>query len=349
MENLDVPRGLDESDGMTLNIAHLGLAGRALLGAAMAREDLEAGITTVRDLGNSGVNGDVALRDAIRSGWVRGPRIVAATRALAPAGGQFDAMFADVAKTIVDQEYVPISGPDEARRAVREALFHGADVIKVIVDAGAMEIDDAAQQANIDGRRVIEEDRHTGLRVLDEDEVTAVVTEAHRVGVKVAAHAITDLAVRTAARSGVDSIEHAYQASDESLRLMHDKGIYLVPTDFPSSQREADRLRRAVTIGVKIAAASDRYNARSGRTRGEDSVEMLLAYQESGMSPLDIIRAATIAAADLLGWQDHVGSLAPGHYADLIAVADDPLTDVTCLLHVPFVMLGGSVVKNAFK
>jgi imidazolonepropionase-like amidohydrolase len=347
LQNLSGPRGINESDRMTLNISQLGLTARVLLGAAMARQDLEAGITTVRDLGNSGIGGDVALRDAIRVGWVAGPRIVAATRAIAPAGGQFDAMQSEVARAIVEQEYVAINGPGEARGAVREALFAGADVIKVIVDAGSMEVDPQEQAAIIDRRSIIDEVRHTGLRVLDEDEIRAIVEEAHRVGVRVAAHAITNTAISAAAAAGVDSIEHAYQVSDENLRLMHDKGIYLVPTDFPDTPREADRLRRAIKLGVKIAAGSDRYGTDLTRmTRGQDTLGVLLAYQQSGMSPLEVIRTATIDAAGLLGWPDRVGSIEPGRYADIIAVIGDPLKDVSELLHVDFVMKGGVVFKD---
>jgi imidazolonepropionase-like amidohydrolase len=313
----------------------------------MGRQDLEAGITTVRDLGNSGAGGDVALRDGIRVGWVAGPRIIAATRAIAPAGGQFDAMASDVRGAIVQQEYVAISGPEEARRAVREALYAGADVIKVIVDAGSMEPDPHEQEAIIDRRSIIDEVRHTGLRVLAEDEMHAIVEEAHRVGVRVAAHAITNIAISVAAGAGVDSIEHAYHANDENLRLMHDKGIYLVPTDFPDTPREQDRLMRALKLGVRIAAGSDRYGTDLSRmTRGQDSLGILKAYQQSGMGALEILRAATVNAADLLGWAERVGSIEPGRYADLIAVNGDPLKDITELQHVDFVMKGGIVFKN---
>src|SRR5262245_47277661 len=132
LENYDGSLGGDDNN-MILTVAQLSTAKRALLGAAMGREDLEAGITTVRDLGNSGLNGDVALRDAINEGWIIGPRIVASTRALSATGGQFGAMQAET-QQIIAQEYVVITGVEEARRAVRQALYDGADCIKVIVD-----------------------------------------------------------------------------------------------------------------------------------------------------------------------------------------------------------------------
>jgi imidazolonepropionase-like amidohydrolase len=164
---------------------------------------LDAGITTVRDLGNSGVGGDLALRNAIRAGWINGPRILAATRALSPVGGQFDSMRSGAARAVVAEEYAGVSGPAEARRAVDEAIFAGADVIKVIVDTGLRE-------------------NHTS--VLSEEVLRAIVEQAHRSRAKVAAHAIMNAAVRAAVQAGVDSIEHAYFATDEVLKLMVEKG-----------------------------------------------------------------------------------------------------------------------------
>src|SRR5262249_39756552 len=147
-------------------------AKRALLGVKMGREDLETGITAVRDVGNSGMNGAVALRDAINEGWGVGPRIVACTRALSPTGGQLPSLAPEL-QNIIAQEYTPVSGVEEARKAVRQAFYDGADCIKVIVDSGPL--------------------------TLSLNEMKTIVEEAHRVGKKVAAHAIGDLAVTTAA------------------------------------------------------------------------------------------------------------------------------------------------------
>ena len=185
LQNYEGRFGNDDPN-MVLTVAAMGTTRRALLGVAMGRQDLEAGITTVRDLGNSGWGGDVALRDAINSGWVEGPRIVASTRALAAAGGQFGGL-APEAQKLIEQEYVVISGVEDARRAVRQAFYDGADVIKVIVN--------------------------TGPRVVSLEEMRVIVDEAHRVGKRVAAHTTTDQAARIAADAGVNSIEHGYTSA----------------------------------------------------------------------------------------------------------------------------------------
>lgn len=343
LQNYDFKLDGDDPN-MILTVTQLGTTRRALLGVKMGMEDLEAGITAVRDLGNSGVNGDVALRDAIRSGWVVDPRVVASTRALAAAGGQFGGMSADAQK-IIEQEYVVISGVEEARRAVRQAFYDGADLIKVIVN--------------------------TGSRVLSLEEMKAIVEEAHRVNRKVAAHAIGDLATRVAAEAGVDSIEHAYTVPDDVLKMMAEKKIYLVPTDYPAEfyvggmdkndpryaqslagaqafvKSSAARLARAVKAGVRIAAGSDEYYQYPGQTRGESSKLMFRAYRDAGMTPLEIIRAATVNNADLIaGERTLFGAIEKGKFADIIAVAGDPMKDITELERVRFVMKGGAIIKD---
>jgi imidazolonepropionase-like amidohydrolase len=328
-------------------VATQSTAERALLGARLAKEVLEAGITSVRDLGNSGVNGDIALETAIRRGWVQGPRIIASTRALAPPGGQFGRL-TPTAQTLVEQEYVTISGEQSARQAVRQALYDGAGCIKVIVNGPA----------------------NVTLQ-----EMKAIVEEAHFAGVKVAAHAIGNTATRVAAEAGVDSIEHAYVVPDDVLRLMAARHIFLVPTDttlhqlqemvFGGREPDAgeraqveqelkryvagnrDRLQRALKMGVRIAAGSDMYLTVPGKSRGQASLDALQAYYEEGMSPIEIIRSATSRAAELLGLQDSVGTLEVGKLADIIAVPGDPLEDVTQLRRARFVMKAGEVVKNS--
>jgi imidazolonepropionase-like amidohydrolase len=347
LAEMDAGRSYNVDDVEMLRIvATMSTAERALLGAKLGREDLEAGITNVRDVGNSGVNGDVALRDAIDRGWVMGPRIIASTRALAAPGGQFMRL-QSAAQNIIEQEYVTIDGAQSARQAVRQALYDGANCIKVIVNG----------PANVTA-----------------EELKAIVEQAHTSHVKVAAHATDEEAVRIAVDAGVDSIEHGYSVSDDTLTLMAQKHIFLVPTDGPLDEYVAitfngrnptpeeraevargnkvfvdasrDRLKRAVKFGVPIAAGSDMYLIVPGQTRGQASLSMITAYAESGMTPMQIIHAATSNAAELLDEQKNVGSVEVGKYADLIAVSGDPLKDATELERAKFVMKGGTVVKN---
>jgi len=347
---------LSEMDGTNISLQDIEMlrivatqstAERALLGAKLGREDLEAGITTVRDLGNSGVNGDVALRDAIDRGWLPGPRIVASTRALAAQGGQFGRLTPE-AQLIIEQEYVTVKGAEAAREAVRQALYDGANCIKVIVNGSP---------ANV-----------------TVEEMKAIVDEAHASGVKVAAHAIGDKATRIAAEAGVDSIEHAYVVPDDVLKMMAEKHIFLVPTDGtlqtfedmsfgerkPSAgekelfekrfhgylEKISGRLQRARKMGVPIAAGSDMYLSMPGRNRGQASLLVYEAYAEAGMKPMEIIQAATRNGAELLGMADRIGTLETGKLADIIAVPGDASKDAKALEHAKFVMKGGVVIKN---
>jgi imidazolonepropionase-like amidohydrolase len=343
LQNYEGRLGGDDPN-MLLTVAAMGTVRRALLGAQMGRQDLEAGITTVRDLGNSGLNGDVALRDAINAGQVVGPRILASTRALAAAGGQFGGL-APEAQKLIEQEYVVIAGVDEARRAVRQAFYDGADLIKVIVN--------------------------TGPRVVSLDEMKAIVEEAKRVGKRVAAHTTSDEAARIAVTAGVNSIEHGYSLPDDVLPKMRE-GIYLVPTDYPAEfyvdalggkptpqerasqmngaqqfvTRSAERMMRAFRAGVKIAFGSDEYYNAPGQTRGQSSLLTLQAYQNAGMKPIDVLRTATMNSADLLGLGDRLGALEAGKIADIIAIEGDPTKDVKDLQQVRFVMKSGQIYRD---
>jgi imidazolonepropionase-like amidohydrolase len=250
-------------------------------------------------------------------------------------------------QALIEQEYVTINGPDNARQAVRQALNDGANCIKVIVNGSAN---------------------------VTLDEMKAIVEEAHISGVKVAAHAIGEKATRIAAEAGTDSIEHAYVVPDDVLKMMAQKHIFLVPTDHtaheyldmhfgtrqptPDERREqevwikpfvagnGDRPQRARKMGVPIAAGSDHYLTMPHENRGQASLDTLAAYTEEGMTPMEIIHAATSSAAELLGWQDRIGTLEVGKLADFIAVPGDPLKDATSLQHAKFVMKGGVVIKN---
>jgi imidazolonepropionase-like amidohydrolase len=318
---------------------------RVLLGAQLAREDLESGFTTVRNVGHSGIDGDVALRNAIKAGRIAGPRILASGRKLIK-GGYVQSLNPALAKAILQQEFLEVAGgADGARQAVNANVFYDVDLIKVAIG----------------------ED-------ISPAEMSAIVDEAHRQHLKVAAHATDTPSIQTAIDAGVDSIEHGNGVTDEQLRTMRDKGIFLdlTPTFFDglwskihetitvspaqraamtagddrSRQRAAALVQRVMKSGVKVAAGSDMCWFYPGKTRGQASATMFAALRTSGMPALDILRAVTTSAAEMLGWQDRVGAVEAGKYADLVAVAGDPIADVAELERVRFVMKDGQVVRN---
>jgi imidazolonepropionase-like amidohydrolase len=319
---------LDPGELLTTTLTQTTPSLRALLGARNAKEDLEAGITSARIVGHSGIDGDVALRDAINAGWISGPRLQAAGRKITGIGGQATTLHSAVAAQILAQEFLPVSGPGQARAAVRENLANGADLIKIVVDSDA--------------------GRNWKTRYMPVEDAKAIVEDAHRLGMKVAAHAGDNVAVQTAIDAGVDSIEHAWTATDEQLKQMKDRGIFLVATEIFVAASPKDRLQRAMRIGVKIAMGSDAWALLSGKTRGEATLVELKRLQDEGMSGIEIIRSSTMNAAELMGWADRVGELAAGKLADIIAVEGDPVQDIGLLQHVQFVMKGATVVRNDF-
>ena len=325
---------------------------RVLMGARLAREDLEAGFTTVRVVGHSGIDGDAALRDAINQGWVPGPRILAACRKLTPPGGQALALNPAVAQPIIEQEFLEVGSADEARQAVRRNIYYGADFIKVVADP--------------DGRFITLQ------------EMKAVVEEAHRSNLKVTVHATTVTGIQTAVEARVDSIEHGDDITDEQLKTMRDAGIFLDVTETfyggrlrallakstvlspeneqwlknyekEEAQKTPALFQHIARSGVKYAAGSDMWFDYPGKTRGQATATMFGALRDLGMQPVEALRACTSAAAEMLGWQDRVGSIEPGKFADLIATSGDPLQDITDLERVRFVMKDGVVVRNELE
>jgi imidazolonepropionase-like amidohydrolase len=329
-------------DGRLDTLARAGAAERLRLAERQAAEMLLAGFTTVRNLGGSGVRGDAELRERIAAGRVRGPRVVAATRKLTPPGGQG----ADLSPETVAREFIEVSGDEGARRAVRAAVKEGADVIKVVVDAGP--------------------------RTLSVEELRAVVEEAHKAGRRVAAHAVSRRAIEVAVAAGVDSVEHGSQADAELLTKMRERGIALVlnvhktetlrdifaselrrvPADADdfeayvrdSAARTPALIREALRAGVRLVAGSDVIQIYPGRTRGRAALLELEALQHWGLPAPEVVRAATVHAAGLLGLSDSLGAVEPGKLADLIAVEGDPLADASAFRRVRFVMKGGEVV-----
>lgn len=332
-----------------LNIGHpeslaMSVPREALQGARHARQTLLAGFTSVRNLGARGYS-DVALRDAIDAGDVIGPRMVVSGPAIGSTGGHMDCgmlspEFAFRAEGVAD-------GKDAVMRKTREVIKYGADVVKVAVTGG-----------------VLSKGTSVGNGQYSDEELVALVQEAHRLGRKVAAHAHGAEGLKQALRAQVDSIEHGSLIDEQGIKLLKQRGAYLVPTlyaaewlienatpqmaqpDMIQKAREMlpiarQNLGRALQAGVKVAFGTDSSVYPHGLNAREFAVMVKL-----GFSPLQAIQAATISAADLLGWNDRVGQLQPSYYADVIAVAGDPLTDVTVLENVAFVMKGGQVVKD---
>jgi len=317
-------------------------ADRALRGAVYARQMLEAGFTTVRDLGNSGHGADVSLRNAIRKGWAVGPTIVAATRALSHPGGQFPRVLPQY-RDVIDREYAVVRSPTEATTLVRQAIYEGADCIKLIVDSPSS-------------------------NSMTLDEVRAATEAAHAAGKKVAAHAVTEKGAALAVTAGVDSLEHAYEIKTETLVEMARKHIFLVPTDYPLEfydryvpqddtrasvieqlkkfrKGSSDRLARAFAAKVPIAFGSDMYVETELRDRGKDAALSFRAYSEAGLPPLAIVRAVTSSAAELVVSSPKAGTLSAGAPADVIAVRGNPLVDSNALTEVVFVAKAGKIVR----
>ena len=309
---------------------------------------LRAGFTTVRNLGDSGAT--LALREAIRRGWVQGPRIIDAGESISTTGGHMDgrgALNDDLVAHLPSPEYL-CDGIDACRKVVRRQIDRGADVIKFATTGGV--------------------NSGTGLATrMFEDEARALVATAHAYGRKVAVHAHGADGIKLALRAGADSIEHGTVMDDEILRMMKKQGTYYVPTlstvncylerlaanhnaYAPEVRKQIDwrigitgqSLAKAVPAGVKIAFGTDAGVAKHGRNA--DEFELMVKW---GMTPAEAIKAATVNAADLLGLASEIGTIEAGKSADLIAVTGDPLTDVRVLKTVGFVMARGEVVALA--
>jgi len=322
---------------------------RTLRAVANARRTLQAGFTTVRNLGlfvqTGGLLLDVALKKAIDFGWFEGPRVVPAGHAISPTGGHLDpTMFQALAPHIMPLtvEEGIANGVDEVRKAVRYQIKHGAQLIKVCASGGVMS--------------------HTGpagAQQYSDDELRAVADEAHRAGLRVAAHAHGDDGIRAAIEAGIDCIEHGSLMSDETLDLLIERDRFLVPTTYLADGMDVSRaapelqakaaevfprakatISKAVARGARIACGTDAPAIPHGQNAKE-----LLALVDRGMSPLQAIRAATTVSAELIDVDDR-GRLAPGLLADVIAVPGDPLADIGVTEDVRFVMKGGEVYRN---
>jgi imidazolonepropionase-like amidohydrolase len=319
----------------------------ALIGAANAHATLLAGFTTVRDVGAWRAFTDVALRDAINAGYVQGPRMAVAGGyfTIPNGGGAITGLAPDVAIP-ADFEAGVVRGPDEARGKARNFLQHRVDFLKAIATGAVLTVG-----------------TEPGMPELSEAEMRAIVEEAAKYGKHVTAHAHGAEGAKNAIRAGVRSIEHGSLLDDEALSMMKKRGVWLVadiyngdyidevgtrehwPDETMRKNRETtdtqrEVFRKAVKMGVRIAYGTD-----SGVYPHGDNAKQFPYMVKYGMTPMQAIQAATISAAQLLGWESDVGSISVGRYADLVAVDGDPLADISILAGDKIVMKGGEIVQ----
>ena len=337
---------------LRLKELQLNVTEHAIKATTYARDTVEAGFTTVRDLGSRFVGSpefvDVALRNSINKGVIVGPRMLVATFGIGATGGHFDNTngFRDMLfGHEPDYNHGIADGPDQIRKAVRFEVKNGADVIKAAVSGGVLSLADE-----------VDTPQFTPL------EMAALVDETHRLRKKVAVHCHGDQAAHDAIEAGVDSIEHGSFLKPETLTLMKNKGTYLTPTLMasewimskldsypPALQAKAkaataarsDMFRNAVRIGVKISFGTDAAVFPHGQNAKEFALMVGL-----GMAPIDALRSATSSTADLFGIAAKVGTLEKGRLADVIAMPGDPTADITATERVSFVMKEGKIIRN---
>jgi imidazolonepropionase-like amidohydrolase len=346
---------VDRSDGEDYNWARPLMtsgAEMAFWSIPNARNTLLAGFTTVRDMGTYRAFVDVALRDAIDRGTVPGPRMQPSGAYVTISGGAgaLTGFAADV-ELPLELRFGQADGPDQVRQRVREIARRGAGVIKVLATGAILTLGSKP-----------------GGQEFTFEELRAAVEEAEKNGLKVAAHAHSPAGAKDAVRAGVASIEHGSLLDDEALLLMKEHGTFLMcdalaswdfwpggtpesapdgyPPEFVAKEKISYAgylkvLRRAIELDVRIAYGTDAAVIPHGR-----NARLFRTYVSAGMTPWQALRSATIESAELLGWKDRVGSVEPGKFADIIAVAGDPLTDISLLENVAFVMKDGAVYKN---
>ncbi len=314
----------------------------ALRGAANAKKTLLAGFTTVRDVGSSGF-ADVALSRAVDKGWVDGPHIIPAGHSLGVTGGHCDVTGFKPGVIEGDETAGIADGADSFVRAVRYQIKHGAKVIKVCATAGVLSFEDSV-----------------GAQQMSPEELRAVADEAHRHGLKVAAHAHGTAGIIAASEAGIDSIEHGSVITEKAAKVMKKNGTWLVSTLYLARSIDWDSVppaleakgravmpladesfKLALRRGLKIALGTDAAVYPHG-----DNAKELSVHVELGQSPAAVIRSATSATAELFGVEDR-GQIETGLLADIIAVDGDPLNDITALENVGFVMKAGKIYKQA--
>lgn len=310
---------------------------RALRGLKTAQDILQVGFTVVRDVGNDANYAAVDIRNAIKKGWFIGPTVLTSGKIITPFGGQSHSITPEQGRFWLF-EYIDADSVDEVRKAVRQNIYYGADVIKLVSD--------------------------NGIFYYTLDEIRAAAEEAHAAGLVVSVHVMGGEAARNVILGGADSIEHGFYLSDELLQLMKEKGTWLVGTEFPQAHleqmdpagtmgqakeeaaKEIDRLKRAYKIGVKMAFGSDSVSNLPGKNRGEMMLDYLDMWDAAGVPPAATLKAMTTNAAEFMRIAKTRGSIAKGMAADIIATPANPLENIQSLRQVTFIMKDGQVVKN---
>jgi imidazolonepropionase-like amidohydrolase len=324
----------DMSTPLDANYLEVSRGMRVLQGLKTAQTLLNAGVTTVRDVGNEAGYASVDVRNAIHKGWFVGPTILTSGKIIAPFGGQSSGIPPEAGPTW-RFEYIDADGPWEIRKAVRRNIFYGADLIKLVSD--------------------------NSTYIYSEEEIRAAADEAHKAGRALAVHCYTVGAANNVINGGADSLEHGWHLTDDQLRLMKAKGTFLAGTEFPVAHfiqggfpdgkevaaAAIDRLHRAYEIGVKLVFSTDIVTAMPNESRADMTWDYLAGWRQAGVPPAAVLKAMTTNAAELLRIQKDRGAISAGLFADIIAMPANPLEDTEALRKVDFVMKNGAVVRNA--
>jgi imidazolonepropionase-like amidohydrolase len=317
-------------------LVHESTAFRVARGLHNSQILLNAGFLALRDVGNNGDYGDIAVRQAIEAGWFQGPTIIGSGKIIAEFGGQTHDSSPEAGE-FWKNEYLDADNPPEIRKAIHQNIYYGAGVIKLVTDNNPY--------------------------VYTADDIRAAVDEAHNAGLKVAVHVSGGKAADNVIEGGADSIEHGFELSDDQLRRMKEKNIYLVGTDFPvehmiafgsmtslnantAAEMDIKRLASAHRIGVKMAFGSDVVVELPGENRADMCFDFLKTWQRASVPPADILRAWTTDAYELLGIAKKQGPILPGLAGDMIAVPENPLTNIDILRKVDFVMKNGQIIRR---
>ncbi len=327
-----------QRNSITTNYVRESNALRAIRGSVVAKQFLDNGFTTIKEIGNDGNYATADIIKAIKYGWIKGPTIIYAGKIIAPFGGQTKNINPDN-EGLWQFEYIDADTPDEIKKAVRKNIYYGATVIKMVTgDNGTY----------------------------NEEDIKAAVDEAQKYGMKVTVHVVAEgLAATNAILGGAAAIEHGDNLNDEQLQLMKDKGIFLVGTDFSydnnfaygvgeKTSREwtdqlVDRLKRAYKIGTPMAFGTDIIIDLPGLNRVQSSLKVLETWKAAEIPASYILQTMTIKAAELLGIDKERGILEPTYYADIIAVKNNPLKDIESINTVHFVMKEGEIIRNDKK